>query len=147
MAVNPSQSPLVAVDANVLFDLADELDDVVDAVSLIRDRLSEAKLLIPPTAQHELANWALRGGTTQKRQTAQKAIRVARTRRILPANLIAVSHGITERIARRLRDVELLPEEELHDAFICVRVCPPALFNPADQRRTFARHRLRTADV
>ena len=61
MAANPSQSPLVAVDANVLFDLADELDDVVDAMSLIRDRLPGAKLMIPPTAQPELANWALHG--------------------------------------------------------------------------------------
>jgi len=118
MAVKPSHAPLVAVDANVLFDLADELDDVVDAMSLIRDRLPGARFVIPPTAQHELANWALHGDTSQKRQTAQKAIGVARTRRIYPGNLIAVSQGIAERIARRLRDVELLPEEELHDAFI-----------------------------
>src|SRR6266576_2707085 len=34
MAARPNRPPLVAVDANVLFDLADGLDDDVDAVSI-----------------------------------------------------------------------------------------------------------------
>src|SRR5947207_115149 len=63
---------LVAVDANVLFDLAAELDDVVDAVSVIRQRLRDARLLLPPSVQNELTNWALRGGA-QKRESARKA--------------------------------------------------------------------------
>ena len=66
MAATTNRPQLVAVDANVLFDLADDLDDVVDAVSLIRRRLHDARLLTPPTVQHELANWAVRGDA-QKR--------------------------------------------------------------------------------
>ncbi len=118
MALNSNRPTLVAVDANVLFDLADELDHVVDAMSLIRDRLPGARFILPPTAQQELANWALQTDNLRKRRAAQKAIHVARSWRILPANLIAVAHGIAERIARRLREVALLPEEEVHDAFL-----------------------------
>ena len=72
MAATGNRPQLVAVDANVLFDLADELDDVVDAVSLIRQRLVGGRLLIPPTVQHELANWALHG-EGQKRDLARRA--------------------------------------------------------------------------
>ena len=54
MAARPNRPQLVAVDANVLFDLADGLDDVVDAVSIIRERLRDARFLIPPTVQHDI---------------------------------------------------------------------------------------------
>src|ERR1043166_6144721 len=103
MGANPSRPQLVAVDANVLFDLAAGAEDVVDSMSLIRGRLKEAGLLMPPTVQHELANWA---------------VQTARSWRIIPANLTGVSLGIAERIALRLREVGLVPEEELHDSFI-----------------------------
>jgi predicted nucleic acid-binding protein len=118
MAANPSRPPLVAVDANVLFDLAGEVEDVVDSVSLLRERLPESRFLLPPTVQQELANWALRGDTAEKRNTARRAVQVAQRWRIVPVSLIAVSHGIAERIARRLRELDLVPEDEVHDSFI-----------------------------
>jgi len=117
MWARPSRPQLIAVDANVLFDLANGLDDVVDAVSVIRERLQEARFLIPPTVQHELANWALRGDT-QKQRAARKAIDIAQSWRIVPVNLIAVSHGFAERIAERIREQGLLPPSEIHDSFI-----------------------------
>lgn len=117
MAATTNRPQLVAVDANVLFDLADDLDDVVDAVSVIRDRLRDARLLIPPTAQHELANWALRGDG-QKRESARKAIRLSQSWRIIPAQFIAVRHGIAERIAERLRERGLIPDEEMNDSLV-----------------------------
>jgi predicted nucleic acid-binding protein len=118
MGANPSRPQLVAVDANVLFDLAAGAEDVVDSMSLIRGRLKEAGLLMPPTVQHELANWAVQRENPEKRQAAQEAVQTARSWRIIPANLTAVSLGIAERIALRLREVGLVPEEELHDSFI-----------------------------
>lgn len=117
MAARPNRPQLVAVDANVLFDLADGLDDVVDAVSVIRARLRDARFLIPPTVQHELANWALRGDS-QKRESARKAIRLAQSWRIVPVNLIAVGHGIAERIAERIREQRLIPDEEVNDSLV-----------------------------
>ena len=74
--------------------------------------------LIPPTAQHELANWATQGDSASKRKAAREAIQTAALWGITPANLTAVSLGIAERIALRLRELALLPEEELHDSFI-----------------------------
>src|SRR6266496_5263420 len=112
MGVATNRPQLVAVDANVLFDLAAELDDVVEAVAVIRERLRDARLLIPPTAQHELASWAVRGDG-KKQRAARKAIRLAKSWRIVPVNLIAVGHGIVERIAGRLREQGLIPEEEV----------------------------------
>jgi predicted nucleic acid-binding protein len=117
MAAISNRPQLIAVDANVLFDLADGLDDVVDAVSVIRERLRDARFLIPPTVQHELANWALRGDA-QRRESARKAIRLSHSWRMVPANLIAVRHGIAERIAERVRERGLMPEEEVNDSLV-----------------------------
>ena len=117
MAPRPNRPQLVAVDANVLFDLAEDLDDVVDALSVIRERLGDPRFLTPPTVQHELANWALRGDG-QKRESAHKAIRLSQSWPIVPVNLIAVRHGIAERIAEQIRDLGLLPDEELNDSLV-----------------------------
>jgi len=117
MAARPNRPQLVAVDANVLFDLADGLDDVVDAVSVIRERLHAARFLIPPTVQQELANWVLRGDE-QKRKSARKAIQLGQSWRIVPANLVVVRHGIAERIAERIRTRGLIPDEEVNDSLV-----------------------------
>jgi len=117
MAASLNRPQLVAVDANVLFDLADGLEDVVDALSVIRGRLCDARFLLSPTVQHELANWALRG-EGQKRESARQAIRLAQSWRILPANLLAVRHGIAERIAERIRERGLIAEEEVNDSLV-----------------------------
>ncbi len=117
MAARPNRPQLVAVDANVLFDLSDGLDDVVEALCVIQERLREARFLIPPTVQHELANWALRGDR-HKQEVARKAIQLGQTSRIIPANLIAVRHGIAERIAGRIREEGLIPAEEVNDSLV-----------------------------
>ena len=117
MAARPNRPQLVAVGANVLFDLADGLDDVEDASSVMRERVHDARLVIPPTAQHELANWALRGDGP-KQKSARKTIRLAQSWRVIPANLIAVGHGIAERIAERIRAQRLIPEEEVNDSLV-----------------------------
>ncbi len=117
MAAKPNRLQLVAVDANVLFDLAEGLHSVVDAVSVIRERVRDARFLIPPTVQHELANWALRG-EGQKREAARRSILLCQSWRIVPANLIAVRHGIAERIADRIRDQGLIPAEEVNDSLV-----------------------------
>ena len=117
MAAKPNRPQLVAVDANVLFDLAEGLENVVDAVSVIRERLRDIRFLLPPTVQHELANWALRGDW-HKRQAARKAIQLGQSWRIVPVNLIAVRHGIAERIAERIREQGLIPGEEVNDSLV-----------------------------
>jgi predicted nucleic acid-binding protein len=117
MAARPNRSQLVAVDANVLFDLAADLDDVIDAVSIIRDRLRDARFIITPTVQQELAHLALRG-EVEKQEAARRAIQLGRSWRIVPMNLVAVRHGIAERIAERVREQGLVPVEEVNDSLI-----------------------------
>ncbi|HTV39476.1 MAG TPA: type II toxin-antitoxin system VapC family toxin [Candidatus Sulfotelmatobacter sp.] len=117
MAAATNRPPLIAVDTNVLFDLAGGLDDVFEAVSVIQGRLADARLLIPPTVQHELANWAL-SGDKEKRTSARNAIRVSQSLHIVPASLVAVRHGIAERIAERIRECGLIPDEEINDSLV-----------------------------
>jgi predicted nucleic acid-binding protein len=117
MPPRPNRPPLIAVDTNVLFDIADGLDDVVDAVSVFRERLRDARFLIPPTVQHELANWACQGNA-QERKAARKTIQIGQSWRIVPINLIAVGHGIAERMAERIREKGLIKLEEVNDSLV-----------------------------
>src|SRR5438876_2281780 len=113
MAAPTSRLQLVAVDANVLFDLAAGLDDVVESVGVIRQRVPDVRLIMSPTVQHELANWALHGDR-QKRESARKAIGLSQSWRIVPVNLLPVRHGIAERIAQRVRERHVIPEQEVN---------------------------------
>jgi len=70
-----------------------------------------------PTVQHELANCVLRGDG-QKSEAARKAIRLGQAWRITPVNLIAIRHGIAERIAERIREDGILPIEEVNDSLL-----------------------------
>ena len=46
---------LIAADTNVLLDLALEVEAVADALATIRQRLPDARFVVPPTVLHELA--------------------------------------------------------------------------------------------
>ena len=45
----------LAVDTNVLLDIAGEVDDVLDAVNVIDDRLPDVERLVTPSVLDELA--------------------------------------------------------------------------------------------
>ena len=68
----------LAVDTNVLLDIADEADDVLDAADVIADRLPDAEQLVTPSVLEELAFLADSGLTRQVRQSARKAIQLLR---------------------------------------------------------------------
>ena len=61
MGAIQSQRTLIAVDTNVLLDLAQEAEDVADAVLIIQGRLSQPQLLMTPTVREELAEESLHG--------------------------------------------------------------------------------------
>ncbi len=117
MAAPTSRLHLVAVDANVLFHLAAGLDDVVDSVRIIRQRLREVRLILPPTVQPQLGKLAFHG-TGRKSESARKAIGLSQAWRIVPVNLLPVRHGIAERIAHRIRERHLIPDQEVNDSLI-----------------------------
>lgn len=118
MAPTSALRVLIAVDTNVLLDLADEVDDVVDAFQLIRDRIPTRQFVMPPTVAHELAHEATQAETAKLRARGRRAFHEARRRDIRPVDLVAVRHGIAEQVSRRLREAGLLPVEEINDGLI-----------------------------
>ena len=137
-----------------MLDLADEAEDVTDALLLIRRRLAHAQFIMPPTVGHELAADARQIGNQEDQQRALRAFRLARDWDIRPTDLLAVGHGIAEQIGRRLRETGLLPEEEVNDSLIAAETAllGATLLLPGDehlrgmdfQRLTFE---LRSFDV
>ena len=110
---------LIALDTNILLDLADGNEPVLDAIATTRRRLKQARMIVTPTVLHELANIMDDGETVEIRQAALIAAqKIRHPWQIEPANLVPVGHGIVERIADRLRGAGLLPPEEQNDSLI-----------------------------
>lgn len=110
---------LLAVDTNLPLDLAGETADVLDALSVIQQRIKGVRLIAPPTVCLELAFLAKHAEEKSLRNSAITALRSLFVRwSIQPVNLVPVGHGIVEIIGGRIRADGLLPEEEVHDAFI-----------------------------
>jgi len=74
-------------------------------------------LHLPPTVIQELAFAALHKQGREK-ELALTALQNIRAWGIVPFDLVAVGHGITEQFVRRLHELKLLPEEELNDGLI-----------------------------
>lgn len=108
---------LIAVDTNVLLDLASKTEAVADAVATIRKRLSAARFIVPPTAVHELV-LATHGESERTRRAALLALSKLRLWGFEPLNLVPVGHGIVERIASEIRHKDLVPAEEMNDSLI-----------------------------
>jgi predicted nucleic acid-binding protein len=118
MSVSTSRSVLIALDSNVLLDLAEEVEDVVDALMVIRRRLRQAELLMPPTVREELAEEALNSDSLELRERAIEAFACAWAWKIRMADLVGDQSELATRIGRRLRGLGLLPEEEINDGII-----------------------------
>jgi predicted nucleic acid-binding protein len=110
---------LIAVDTNVLLDLAEDNEAAWGAVEIIRRRLKDAQIVAVPTVIQELAHLVDHGETKQARNLALIAARkFVREWKFVPINLAPVRLGITEQIAARIREKKLLPAAEVNDSFI-----------------------------
>jgi predicted nucleic acid-binding protein len=109
---------LIAIDTNVLLDLALDVEAVVDAMETIRHRLTDARFVVPPTVLHELALTVRDGENERMRKAALRALSQMVTWGFEPLNLVPVGHGIVERIADAIRNKDLLPTEEMNDSLI-----------------------------
>ena len=115
-AVKPSR---LAVDTNVLLDLADEVDDVLDAASVIDDRLPDADKLVPPGVLEELTYLADSGLTPKIRQSAGRAVQLLRKEtRFRPILELPFAPEKAAELAAAFRRQRLLPGEEIHDSLI-----------------------------
>ena len=110
---------LFAVDTNVPLDLAEGVDDVSDALSVIRQRIKGAQLITPPTVNLELAYLSQFADEDDVKIAAHTALRsLASKWKIQPVNLVPVGNGIVAAIGSKVRSNDLLPDEEEHDALI-----------------------------
>jgi predicted nucleic acid-binding protein len=108
---------LIAVDTNVLLDHALDDADVLDAISTIKKRLPNARLVVLPTTLEELGHQVSHGDEEEK-AAAEKALLCMIEWGYEPVNLVAVGKGITEQICFKLRSSGVLPEEEVNDGYI-----------------------------
>lgn len=109
----------LAVDTNVLLDLADEVDDVLDAASVIDDRLPDAAKLVTPSVLEELAYLADSGLTPKMRQSGGRAVRLLRkATSFRPILELPFAPEKAEELAAEFRRRHLLPVEEIHDSLI-----------------------------
>lgn len=110
---------LVAVDTNVLLDLALPKDVAHDAIELLRRRVKDVEVIVPPTVLEELSYIATRGTTRMEKQLAVIALRkLVSEWRFRPMNFIPVGHGIAEAIAEKLRKRGVVPTAEVNDSLI-----------------------------
>lgn len=114
MAAPVPQRPRFALDTNVLIDLGEGLPFAQRFLATYRN----AGLAVPPTVIQELVHIATTGHKAQ--QHAQTALANIRRWQLIPYDLKAVGHGITEVNAQKLMASGVLPDGENNDGFIVV---------------------------
>ncbi|MDR1010920.1 MAG: type II toxin-antitoxin system VapC family toxin [Opitutaceae bacterium] len=109
----------VAVDTNVLIDLARPGETIHDALDLMRRRIAGGvDVWVLPTVLQELLSLSEDRGETGERRMAGKAMDSLRTWGFKPINFMPVGHGIIERIADGILSNGLLPPDERNDSLI-----------------------------
>ncbi len=109
----------LAADTNVLLDLADEVEDVLDAIALIDHRVPNADWLVPPGVLDELGFLHDSGQTQSVRQSAGKAIKSLRgERRFRPILELPFGEDLADTLTEQFLAGGLLPAEEVHDSAI-----------------------------
>jgi len=112
------QPPLIAADTNVLLDYAEEEEIVVDCFGVLRQRLPDSSVIVPPSVLYELEALARSGRTVDDRQAAVTAFGRLRGRwNFQPVRFIPLGQAAVQRIAQTLRD-KGLPLEEINDSLI-----------------------------
>lgn len=112
------KSPLVAVDTNVLLDLADENENCWDCLEALKRRRQLPRLVVMPTVLQELAHLEEYGKSKAVRALAMTALQSLLSWGFKPLDLKPVGHGIVERIGDEIRSKGLLPDEEQNDSYI-----------------------------
>jgi hypothetical protein len=109
----------IAADTNLLLDLADEVEPILDALTVIKERLPEVERLVTPSVLDELAYLCDSGQTIQIRASAQQAMRQLRQEcHFRPLLELPFSSANIEAVAEEIRLQGLLPPEEIHDSRI-----------------------------
>lgn len=111
----PGQKKQLALDTNVLFDLAAKEDFAHTFREVYQERGFSLK--VPPTVIQELTYYALEKQCAET-PLALHALEEMRNWRLESYDLKSVGHGITERFSEKLMRLGLLPEGEFNDGLI-----------------------------
>ena len=111
----PGPNKRLALDANVLFDLAANHDFAHTFREAYQGR--GYTLEVPPTVIQELSHYAF-GSKSAEGALALRALRQMRGWNLEPFDLKSVGHGITERFSDKLMRLKLLPDGEFNDGLI-----------------------------
>jgi predicted nucleic acid-binding protein len=116
MAAKPLR---LAAATNVLVDIEDRVEDVLDALDIIKRRLPNADWLVSPSVLDELASLCDAGESERLRRNARSALMQLRSQtRFRPLLDLPFGEDLAQHIAKELRQRGLLPVEEVHDALI-----------------------------
>lgn len=128
------KSPLVAVDSNVLLDLADESEDCWNCIDAMKGRREVPRLVVLPTVLQELAHLAENGELANKRKLALAPLQSLLAWGFEPLDLEPVGHGIVERIGDEIRSQGPIDEAERNDSFIMAEasLCECAILISSD---------------
>lgn len=127
------KSTLVAIDTNFPLILAEGNDIAVDALSVVRERVRPAEILIPPTALAELNFHAKKSPDLKLRTSARTALENLHSRwHFHPADLNSAQEASVAEAARRILFSGLLPPEERNDAAIIAS--PRGIKRPAPRK-------------
>jgi predicted nucleic acid-binding protein len=109
----------LAVDTNVLLDLAEGVEAVLDAFALLDQRLPGNDTLVVPSVLDELAFLCDSGDRGPVRQSARRALNLVRKQdRFRPLLELACPLALVDEVARAVRSRGLLPDNEIHDSLI-----------------------------
>ena len=109
----------LAVDTNVLLDLAEGVESVLDTLALLDQRLPGNDTLVVPSVLDELAFLCDSGNTDRIRQSAVRAMKLVREQdRFRPLLELAYPQALVDEVAGEIRSRGLLPGREVHDSLI-----------------------------
>jgi predicted nucleic acid-binding protein len=112
----PGSKPLLALDTNVLFDLADRKEFAEAVLEILQEQKATVK--VSPTVLLELEYELEHPASPEKAKRAERAFRCFRTWDITPFTLAPVQHAIAKEFSKRLQGAQLLPDVEFHDGCI-----------------------------
>ena len=109
----------LAVDTNFLLDLALPKDVTHDALDTMRERIKSAEIIVPPTVVHEITYMATDGDHEMRPRAMKVARLLVPSWRFTPIKELNWAQEImAEKIAEDLREKNVLPGAERHDAEI-----------------------------
>jgi uncharacterized protein with PIN domain len=112
----PTQRKQLSLDANLAFDLAGEEDFAHEFREAFQSK--GYRLVMAPTAVHELHTIYRYGETAEDQRLARTALLNLKQWNIQPFDLDSVAEAIAEQFGRRLVHRRLIPEDEFNDGLI-----------------------------